>query len=190
MARFSRNSRRTFKRKRATKWCARTVNGLVAGNNNLVTADAVSLCDTAQASIPDMQDVVLGNIRGQLSLFRLPASLLEDSLACAWAIVKMKMAPGGTIPVQLFDPFAQVDLERQDILGMGHIDIPPVLLQADNSVVTGGGCTVLDIDVKVGRKISRHSENLFLWIASTDNVGAGPDNSFHVIGSIRSLMKF
>ncbi len=110
--------------------------------------------------------------------------------AAAWAIVKMQINVSTGEPVQIFNPFNSVDLERQDILGMGHLAVPPTILQADNTIVTERSNTVTEINIKVGRRLLRNTQALFLWTASTDESAPGTDNAFQIIGSIRTLMKF
>jgi len=189
MARNNRTQRTA--RKRQTKWCAATVNGLVPDHTDAVAADAVPLCVTTTA-VQDEPDVVLGWMRGQITLSRLNPGLDEQSMAVAWAIVMQRTLPGSpSQPVQVFDPFDIEDLERQDILGMGHFELPPVVIVPSNDATrTVQAATVVNIDVGVSRKLGRNTNNIFLWVASTDNVNDGPDNSFHIIGSIRSIMKF
>ncbi len=90
----------------------------------------------------------------------------------------------------VFNPFNVEDVERQDVLGFGHIQVPPTILQADNTIVTERSNTVTNIDIKVGRKLLRNSQMLFLWLASTDEAAPGTDNAFQAIVTCRTLMKF
>jgi len=183
MPRFARKTR-IVSRKRQTKWCARATNLAVADTVNVAVGDGIPLCEPT-AGIVDEADIVMGWCRGQISISMVDASVSNG--ACAWAIVRMRTNPGGTLPVQIFNPFDVLDLERQDILGMGHIPLPPALLvPSTDAAVVNRASSVVDINIKTSRKVSRNSNNLFLWIVGLTVV----DNGILAKASVRTLMKF
>ena len=183
MPRFASRGRRTLVRKRQTKWCARATDLAVAAVGNLVVGDAIVLCEPT-AGIVDEADIVMGWCRGQISISRVDAS--EDTPACAWAVVRMRTTPGGTAPLQIFNPFDVLDLERQDILGMGHIPVPPMVVRpSDDTALVDRSSSVISINIKTFRTVARNSNNLFLWIATLT-----VDNGILAKTSIRTLMKF
>jgi len=185
MPRFAK--RRSSGRKRPTKWCAATINMGVPKHDLLAVADATPLC-AQTGGLQDVQDIVIGPVRGQLSITRIQKD--DDDNVIAWAIVLCRLEAGDTVPVQVFDPFAVIDLERQDILGMGIIPCPAIVLNSTNVAVVSQESTVVDIVVKSSRKLQRNTNNLFLWVASSAGAGAGTDNAFRVQGSLRTIMKF
>ena len=165
------------------KWCAASDNSSVKNTTNVVVADAIPLCDNT-VSRADNPDPVVGWCRGSISLSRLGAT--DPTPSCAWAIVLGRTASGGTLPLQIFNPFDRDDLERQDILGMGHIPVPAVTLTpSDDSPETSHESTVVDINIKVSRKLLRNTNNMFLWIVSSS---ANVELQAEV--TVRTLMKF
>ncbi len=181
-----RRIKRTVRRKRPTKWCATVLKGQIPDSDSIILADAINLCPGTTA-INDQADPVVGWCRGYLSVSRLLGSM--PTCAVSWAIVKMQTDSAG-VPVQIFNPFDLNDLERQDILGLGHMVVPPTVLTAGDVVQTQRGNSVTEINIKVGRKVLRNNQSLFLWTASTDESAPGTDNAFQLIASIRTLMKF
>ena len=175
------------RRKRPTKWCGVVSRFVVPDSDSIVANDSIALCPTTTA-VHDQADPVVGWVRGQISLSRLLGSM--PTPAVAWAICKMQVLDGATTPVQVFNPFSADDIERQDILGMGHCQVPPTILQADNTIVTERSNTVTNIHIKVGRKLLRNTQSLLLWIASTDESAPGTDDAFQAIVTLRTLMKF
>ena len=180
---------RAPRRRRQTKWCAATFEGDVIRSSSLVPADAIALCQPTVGETQDQADIVLGWMKGSLSLSR---SLTNDAQpACAWAIVMQRTDPGGSnLPIQVFDPFNLADLERQDILGMGHMEIPPIILKSDNQAQVDSSSRVTKIDVKVSRKLDRNTNGIFLWVVSTRSAPPGTNVAYTVVGDVRSLMKF
>jgi len=182
MARFVRKTR---SRKRPTKWCGAVNTITVPNEGNLVVADATELCQPTTAVL-DQADPLVGWCRGNISLSRVTTT--DTAAAVAWAIVMGRLDPGGSVaPVQTFNPWSGDDLERQDILAMGHIPIPPIVklpTVADTDAVNHSS-VVASIQCKVGRKFHRNTNNLFLWVVSS-----GLDNSFQVKIAVRTLMKF
>jgi len=184
MPRFARSRTRVVSRKKQTKWCARATDLAVPDPGNLVVGDAIPLCQPT-AGVVDEADIVMGWCRGQISISRVDAS--NTTPAVAWAIVRMRTNPGGTLPVQIFNPFDVLDLERQDILGMGHIRVPPIVLIPSTDLPTiDRSSSVVDINIKTSRKVARNSNNLFLWIVALSVV----DNGILAKSSVRTLMKF
>ena len=177
-----RNVRMT-QRKRPTKWCAQSLTSNVPDNGSLVIGDGLPLCTTTTA-VNDEADPVIGWCRGSISLSRVGTGDINP--AVAWAIVMMRTEPGGGVPIQVFDPFAVDDLERQDILGMGMIAVQPTVLNAADAHVIQRGASVTEINIRVGRKWRRNTNGLFLWVASQ---GAS-DNNYQSTCVVRSLMKF
>ncbi len=183
-----RSVRRGRTAKRPTKWCAAIVNAGVPKHDLLAVTDAVRLCQPTTA-VPDQQDIVAGGIRGQINITRIQKD--DDDPVIAWAIVMGRTA--GVVsagPVQVFDPFLENDLERQDILGMGYIAAPPILLNGADVAILNQQSSVVDVHIKTSRKVDRNWNNLFFWIASSAGAGAGTDNSFRCQASFRTLMKF
>ena len=174
-------------RKRPTKWCGVVLKGSMPDSDSIVVADAVPLCPST-SSVNDEADPVVGWCKGHISISRLLGSM--PTPAAAWAIVRMQSQPGTDTPVQIFNPFNQGDLERQDILGMGHLVIPPIVLDSANVQETQRGTSVTEVNIKVSRKLSRNHENIYFWTASTDEAAPGTDNALQVISTIRTLMKF
>ena len=174
-------------RKRPTKWCGVVTSGSVSDSNSLAVADAINLCPVTTAA-NDQADPIVGWCRGAISTSRLLGSM--PTPAAAWAIVLQTMSESTGEPLQVFNPWDQTDLERQSILGMGHMVVPPIVLDSSNVQETQRGTSVTEINVRVGRKVLRNNQSLFLWFASTDESAPGTDNAFQVIASIRTLMKF
>ncbi len=186
MARFRMRSRGVARRKRQTKWCGEEFNFQVPSAPALVVGDGNALCVVTTAVV-DQADPLVGWCRGQISLSR--RASVDGSPAVAWAIVAQRLTVGAITPAQTFNPFFKGDLERQDILGMGHCVVPPIVLKADNTFDLNRGNSVTDINVRVSRRLARNTNNLFLWIAS-EEAGTPTDVTFHAIVTIRTLMKF
>ncbi len=170
--------------KRPTKWCGAAATGNVPNEAGLIVADAIPLCAVGTAEIIDVADPVIGWCRGGISLSRLAAA--DANSAVAWAIVKQRVDVATSTPVQVFNPWAVADLERQDILGMGHFALPPVVLTpSSDAAVIDRSTTTVEINIKVGRKMPRNTNGLFLWL-----VGISSDDAFKFQANVRSLMKF
>jgi len=181
MPRFARK-RFVGRPKRRTKWCGQTSNTTIKNTTNVVVADAIPLCQPTSAVV-DQADPTVGWCRGSISVSRLVFTDITPSIA--WAIVINRTDAAGTVPLQVFNPFDIDDLERQDILGMGHIPAPPILLQADNTAAGDFRSNVVDINVRVGRRLLRNTNNIFLWIVS-DSLNV----HFQQQTTVRTLMKF
>jgi len=174
--------------RRKTKWVASTTNALVSNTTNLAVSDGLPLAASTTA-VNDQADPTIVGVRGQLSLSRQNAN--DVNPAIAWAIVLMRTAPDSSTAIQLFNPFLQDDLERQDILGMGHIPAPPENLEADNTGVPDSSTRVVDIHIKAKRKYARNTNGLFFWIVGENGTGVAPiDETFRVIASFRTLLMF
>ena len=169
----------TRSRKRPTKWCASSALSIVPNQGGLAVGDGIPLCPGTAADA-DVQDPLIGWCRGHLSLSRV--GIGEVNPCVAWAIVMMRTDPGTTTPLQVFNPFNVPDLERQDILSMGHIAVPPMT----SAAAANRGSLVSEVNCRVGRKFHRNANMLFLWIVAA---GAA-DNDFECTSTIRSLMKF
>ena len=182
MPRFARRPR-VVSRKRQTKWCGAVLAASVPAQTDLVVGDATKLCGDFPDQV-DYPDPLVGWVKGQISLSRILTG--EINAAVAWAVVLMRTDVGTTNASQVFEPFSSDHLERQDILGMGFCAVPPVVLNAADASVINRGATVTPINIKVGRRLHRNTNNLFLWMAS---IGA-TDNSFQSVGTFRTLMKF
>jgi len=182
MARFARrNVRRTVKRR--TKWCGSSDNSAVPSTTANVVTDATPLCQPTTAVI-DQADPVVGWCRGAISLSRV--NFADTTPSIMWAIVVGRTEPGAVLPLQVFNPFDEGDLERQDILGMGMLVCPPVLLIPSTDAQTSNNqSTVTEINIKVGRKLMRNTNNLFLWI-----VADAINDAFQAQSVVRTLMKF
>ena len=182
MPRFVR-SRRSPVRKRQTKWCGIATSLTTPNPANATTADGIQLC-TVTTAAPDQADPVVGWCRGNISITRSNTS--DTTMSCAWAIVLMRLVEGDTLPVQVFSPFLTGDLERQDILGYGHIEVPPTVLTPSTDARTPDRSSrVAEINLRVGRKLARNTNNLFLWIMTS-----GSDNGLSAEVDVRTLMKF
>jgi len=173
--------RRRSAPKRRTKWCAAQADFNVPNIANNAVADAVPLCLPTTAVV-DQADPVVGWCRGQISLSRV--TITDTAPAVAWAIVVGRLTIAASTPVQVFNPWSVDDLERQDILGMGHFEIPPIVDVGAGSVIDHS-TRVATINIKTSRKLSRNTNNLFLWV-----VGNSLDNATTVKCAIRTLMKF
>ena len=170
--------------KRPTKWCGSFANTTVPLNTSLTVSDPVPLCTITNAA-QNHPDPVVGWCRGSIDCSRLNGT--DTNATVAWAIVMARLTVGSVTPVQIFDAFNVQDLERQDILGMGYLTIPPVVLIPSTDVAAiNKGVITQQINIKVGRKLLRNSNNLFLWLSSF----GGTDNSYVCRSSIRTLMKF
>ena len=110
----------------------------------------------------------------------------DSAPAVAWAIVLQRLTVGSSTPVQIFNPFDVDDLERQDILGMGHCNIPAMSLTAGDVQTNTREAAVTKINVGVSRRVHRNTNNLFLWLAMLGS----QDNAITAQVTIRSLMKF
>ena len=182
MPRFARRSR-GVRRKRPTKWCGATSFAGVPIVSALVVADATPLCQPTTAVL-DQADPLAGWVRGDISISH--SGSTDTAPAVAWAIVNMRLAVDTNDPVQVFNPFAEADLERQDILGMGHCNIPAMSLTAADVQTNTREAMVTPINVKVGRRLARNTNNLFFWIVA---LGA-QDNAMTAQVTLRTLMKF
>jgi len=175
------------KRRTPTKWVSAALNAAVPDVSAVATSDTVSLAGALTTAAVNRQDPTVVSVRGQVSCSRLIAS--SGNVAIAWAIVLMRLELGAQTPVQTFSPFSTVDLEERDILAMGHIPAPPsMFLPSDSSLQTNKEAKVVDIHVKVSRKIKTNQDGLFFWFSSTDSLPPGVDNAFHLIGSFRTLL--
>jgi len=174
---------RTRVAKRATKWCAVSAVIPVPNQAGLAIADGIPLCPNSISSA-DQADPLIGWCRGSLSLSR--SGVGEVNPVVAWAIVMMRLDPGTTTLQQVFNPFDTDHLERQDILAMGHIAVPPTVLSSGDVATIARASTVSEITCKVGRKFHRNANMLTLWIVA----GGAEDVGYEVTGTIRSLMKF
>ena len=181
-----RSVRRTIRtaRRRQTKWCASSSVSVIANQGGLAVADAVPLCISTTANA-DSPDPLVGWCRGSISLSRIGVS--EINPAVAWAIVMGRTVPGGVTPLQVFNPFDGDDLERQDILGMGHLPVPAtVLIPSSDANRVSREATVTEVAIKVSRRYHRKSNQLFLWL-----VAAGTEDvAYEATSTIRTLMKF
>ena len=171
------------RRKRPTKWCSAVSFSPVPIVSALAVGDAIPLCDPT-TSVLEQADPVVGWCRGSITIGR--SGVSDPAPAIAWAIVVQRLDIGLSTPTQVFNPWATDDLERQDILGMGHCDIPPAVLTSGDARVTSHSGMVTNINVKVARKLPRNTNNLFLWVVA---LGA-EDNAFSAQTTVRSLMKF
>ncbi len=187
MPRFAR--RRSVSRpKRKTKWCSATVNGGIPRKTLLAIGDGVPLCTTTTAVI-DQADVVVGGVRGQISITKVKHD--DDNPVVAWAIVLGRTGGSADVnPIQVFDPFDTNDLERQDILGMGMCNLPQGILTSADVMISSQEAMVTDVHVKTSRKLLRNWNNLFFWIVSDAGATAGSDDAYRVQASFRTIMKF
>ena len=111
----------------------------------------------------------------------------EKNDAVAWAIVMARTAPGTTDPLQTFNPFLPADLERQDILGMGFCEIPPIVfVPSTDASSSNSAASVTDINIRVGRRYHRNANELCLWIVALGSMDVGYEAAF----SVRTLLKF
>ena len=164
------------------KWCGAHSDATVKNSTNVIVSDAIPLCEITTA-VNDQADPTVGWCRGSISLARVGTT--EDTPSIAWAIVMMRIDVGGSDPVQVFNPFDAPNLERQDILGMGHIPAPPTIIESTDDRLVDHSSRVVDVNIRVGRKLHRNTNNLFLWIVSQSaNV------EFQAEATIRTLMKF
>jgi len=179
-----RNARVVSRRpKRQTKWCAEQSSFDVPDTGALAAPDALVLCDNLTGSA-DQPDPLIGWCRGQISLSRNGTGTIIPGVA--WAIVMMRVAPGTELPVQVFNPWLKADLERQDILSMGHCAVPPThLVPSTDANVAERSSTVTEINCRVSRRFLRNTNQLFLWIVARNG-----DGEFHAEVTVRSLMKF
>ncbi len=177
--------RRNFSnaRKRPTKWCSAAFDFPVPSSPALAAADGVNLCVGTNADA-DMADPVVGWCRGGLSISRVGAAV--DNPAVAWCIAMSRTDPGSTTALQVINPWNASDMERQDILGWGICDVPPLGLNSADALVDLRGSLTTVVHVKTSRKYPRNSNQLTLWVAAI----GGTDNNYQVSGVIRTLMKF
>ena len=176
-------ARRTRAPKRQTKWCGASADFDVPNTTNIAVTSPVALCGLTTAAA-DQADPVVGWCKGQISLSRLVPT--DEHPSILWAVVLGRLDPDTGILVQTFNPFDASHLERQDILGMGAIEATPVVLIPSTDVpITNGASTVANINIKVGRKLLRNNNNMFLWVVS-DSLNL----SFRAQVTIRTLMKF
>jgi len=182
---MARNVRRFTKaRKRQTKWCGDYATVSVKNTGTLAVADRVALCGQT-VSDPNIADPLIGWCRGQISLSR--KGVGEVNPVVIWAVVLGRTIPGTITAVQTFNPFDAADLERQDILGMGHCPIPPVdLTPSTDTAVINRASTVTEIHIKVGRRWHRNANQLMLWVVA----GGAENDAYEANTSIRTLMKF
>ena len=174
----------TRSRKRQTKWCGFADGHTIPNAATLGVADGDPICP-ATTSKTDQADPLVGWCRGSLSVSRI--GIGEVNPAVMWAVVMGRVVPTSNQAIQTFNPFLTEDLERQDILGMGAVAVPPTVLIPSSDVnVANRGSLTTEINIKVGRRYHRNLNQLFLWV-----VAAGAeDNAYQVQVVIRSLMKF
>ena len=180
MPRFVKRTRAT---KRQTKWCGATGDFDVPNTTNIAVSSPVALCSNTTA-VNDQADPVVGWCKGQISVSRIIPT--DEHPSILWAVVLGRLDPDTGILVQTFNPFDASHIERQDILGMGAIEATPVVLIPSTDVpITNGASAVANINIKVGRKLPRNTNNLFLWVVS-DSLNL----SFRAQVTVRTLMKF
>ena len=169
--------------KRKSKWCAAAFDFTVPAQASLVVGDGIALCDVTTA-VNDQADPVVGWCKGAISISRATSS--TPSPAVAWAITMGRLNTGTGAVVQTFNPWDKGDLERQDVLGAGICEVPPLVLTSADALIDSRGSLVTPINIKVSRKFHRNTNMLFLWV-----VGLGAaDNTTQASGFVRTLMKF
>jgi len=109
-------------------------------------------------------------------------------VAISWAVVMMRKEFGSSSPAQTFSPFSTIDLDERNILAMGHVPAPGILVLADDSVAIDRRSHVIDVHVKVSRKLRMQEDSLYFWISSTDASPPGVDDGFWAIGTFRTLL--
>jgi len=174
--------------RRPTKWTSSQSTGNIPDSNSLVVGDGLALTTPTTESInrPDPTAIA---IRGQISVGRNNAG--TDKSNIAWAIVLMRLGVGSTTPIQIFDPYDTGDLERQDILGMGFLPVPPVVLTpSSDAAAVDRQSTAIDVHIRSSRIVKQNTNNLFFWIASTDLAPPGSDDAFFFRASFRTLLKW
>ena len=171
--------------KRPTKWCRQFFTDLVQDETNLLTSDVLSLCPITSA-IDSQADIVSDVIKIRGTIFRITNA--DENLRVMWIVAMQKFDVATGVMLQVVNPFDELDLSSQDILGFGFLPVPPVILQADNNPVPSRGSEVFEIDVKAKRKLKRNTHAMVLTFASQGS--SGGDGIVQVVLTTSMLMKW
>jgi len=173
--------------RRPTKWVSSQIVGPIPDQSTLVVADGIPMTVPTTESV-NQPDPTVVSVRGQIAVHR--ATPGADMIVIAWAIVLMRLDVGTAAAVQIFNPFLTSELDRQDILGMGFVESPASLLNSADARASDFSSKVVEVNVRTSRIVQQNTNNLFFWISSADQMGAGSDGAFNVRASFRTLLKF
>ena len=174
--------------RRPTKWTSSQRSGVITDSDSLTVASALALTTPTTAAL-NRPDPTVVAVRGQISVTRNVATANFHTVA--WAILVQRVSASlGTQPIQVFNPFDTGDLERQDIMGMGYIEVPGVNVDSTDTATNTAASRVADIHIRVARKLDQNSNNLFFWISSTDVAPPGTADAFVARASFRTLLKW
>ena len=172
-------------RKRHVKWCRTEFNALVPSDAALDVDDPFVLC-TITTAIADAQDITVSGIRIAGSVSRNTVDRNDVSLAYVVALQKFDFGTGNLL--QVVDPWSDVSLASQDILAMGQLPVPAIVLDELGVRQLSGEAIPFEINVKAQRKLQRNTHTITLTYASTSE---GPSDQILRVRSISSLlMKF
>ena len=172
--------------KRPTKWCRQHFTDLVQDETNLVIGDGLSLCPITTA-IDSQADITCDALRITGSVAR--ATATDIHLALMWIVALQKFDVSTGNMLQVVNPFDELDLSSQDIMGFGFLNVPPVLLIPSTDVTeVNREAKAFDIVVRAKRKLKRNTHSVVLTLASQGN--AGTDNHIEVKLATSLLMKW
>jgi len=164
--RFPMRRRRHFSnpKKGSTKWCRQFFFDSMKDESNLVVGDGLVLCPITTA-IDSQADIVVKTVRVVGSIFRLAVS--DVDLRCMWIMASQKFDVATGNALQVVNPFDELALSSQDIMGFGFLPIPPVvLLPSTDAPAVNRQSFAFDIHVKAKRKLNRNTNTIMLTFAT------------------------
>jgi len=181
MPRFARNN------KRPVKWCRTLIDETVQDRGNLVVGDVHPLCPITTA-VDGQEDITVSNIRIAGAVTR-SSNLAVAETVLAWIVLKQKFNFTTGAAIQVINPFTINVLARQDIMGLGYLSVPPVVINGFDGVdELSGESIAFDINIKAQRKLNRNTDGIAIWFASATSTGG--DGIVSVRCTTSMLMKF
>jgi len=171
--------------KRPTKWCRQFFNDSVQDETNLVIGDGLVLCPITTA-IDSQEDITCETVKVVGSIRRI--SSFDADLKCMWIMAMQKFDASTGNALQVVNPFDEIALSSQDIMGFGFLPVPPVLQNGVDTFVVNQESIPFAFDVKAKRKLKRNTNTVMLTFAS--QAAAGADSRLSVDVATSMLMKF
>ena len=173
-------------RKRPTKWCRQFFSDFVKDESNLVVGDGLGLCPITTA-IDSQEDIVSDTIKIVGSVTRNLSSGGDTSLM--WIVAKQKFDVSTGNMLQVVNPYDELALSSQDIMGFGFLEVPATMLIPSTDAHTANRRAVpFQIHVKAKRSLERNTNSIILTFAS--QTGGDTDSVVLVRVATSMLMKF
>ena len=147
----------------STKWCRQFFVDPIKDETNLVVTDPLVLCPVTTA-IDSQSDIVAKTVIIEGAINRLLSSNVQQTCMYVVALQKFDFTSG--VMLQVINPYSESDLASQDILAVGFLPVPPIVILADDSATVDRRSHPFHIHVKTKRKINRNTQTLTLTLAS------------------------